>query len=339
MSVGLDIGSKTIKVIELSREGDRFALKAAGAVGYTGGKFEELEDEKSLSNLSQVVKKLLHDARVSGKNVSIALPESQVFTRILKFPLLNDQEIAAAVKWEAEEYIPIPIKEAVIEHQILERQEVGNPPQVLVLLVAVTRGLVEKYVKVANLAGLNVVGVETELMSLTRSLAPADKTALVVDLGSQSTDIAITKGDQLFFSRSVPTAGDAFSRAVAQSLGVTPEQAEQYKRTYGLAEDQLEGKVGRALTPIFKVVVEEIKKAVHYYELEAKGEPPSVVVLSGGSSGLPGASATFTKLLGIEVIVGNPFSKIIVDPQSTKNLLNFAPIYAVSVGLALRGDS
>jgi type IV pilus assembly protein PilM len=339
MSVGLDIGSKSIKVAELNREGKGFSLRSAGAVGYSGPTVDaNLTDEKAMADLAEVIKKLFRDAKINSKDVSISLPETQVFTRVMQFPLLTDSEIASAVKWEAEEYIPIPIKDAIIEHQIIDRLENASPPQVLVLLVAVLRSLVENYIAICNKAGLNVVGVETELISIVRSLAPVDKAALVVDFGARSTDIAITKNGQLYFSRSVPTAGDAFTRAVAQSLGVNVQQAEEYKRTYGLSENQLEGKVGRALAPIFKVVAGEIKKAIHYYQLNIKGETPTLVVISGGTAGLPGAAPMLTNLLGIEVTIGTPFAKVKVDVAAAQNLANYAPLYSAAVGLAMRGD-
>lgn len=339
MSVGLDIGTKSIKVVELSREGKDWALRSAGAVGYSGPMIDaSFSDEKAVGEVAAVIKKLFKDAKVSSRDVSISLPETQVFTRVMQFPLLTDAEIASAVKWEAEEYIPIPIKDAIIEHQVIERMENANPPQVLVLLVAVLRGLVENYVNVCSKAGLNVIGVETELISMIRSLAPVDKPVVVVDFGAHSTDIAITKNEQLYFSRSVPTAGEAFTRAVAQSLGVTIQQAEEYKRTYGLSEDQLEGKVGRSLSPILKVVTTEIKKAIHYYQLNIKGETPNSLILAGGSAGLPGIAPILTNALGIEVVIGTPFGKIKVDPNAAKNLANYAPLYSVAAGLAMRGE-
>ena len=244
MSVGLDIGSKSIKVVELTRDGAGWALRAAGAVGYSGPSIEaNLNDEKAVGELANVIKKLVRDAKVSGHDVAISLPETQVFTRVMQFPLLTDAEIASAVKWEAEEYIPIPIKDAVIEHQIVDRLESASPPQVLVLLVAALRSLVENYIDVVSKAGLTVVGVETELISMARSVAPEGKTALLVDFGAHSTDIAIAKNAQLYFSRSLPTAGDAFTRAVAQSLGVSIQQAEEYRSLLVLDEISKNGNV------------------------------------------------------------------------------------------------
>ena len=335
--VGLDIGSKTIKIVEVEKVAGVFKLKASGIIGHTGGGVEKLTDEKGIAGFSSIIRKLHKEAKVSSREVGIALPEPLVFTRSIKFPLLTDTEIASAVKWEAEQYIPIPVAEAIVQHQIIERNETASPPQVTVLLVAVPRVLVEKIVKVVEGAGLIVSAVETELMALTRSLGVAGKTVLLCDFGAGSTDIAITKNAQLVFSRSIPTAGEAFTRALTQTLGIEYQQAEEYKKTYGLSA-QLEGKVSGALDPVFRIVTDEIKKAVHFYQSEEKGEAPSALILSGGTSGMPEAAAFLTKFLGIEVVIGNPFAKISVDAPALKILMPYAPLYSIALGLSLREE-
>lgn len=338
MSVGLDIGSKTIKMVELAKDGGKWKLRSSGVVGYSGNPIEHMQDEKELTALAGLIKKLHKESNVSSKEILIALPEPQVFTRTIKFPLLTDQEVNSAVKWEAEQYIPIPVSEAIIQHQILERRENASPPEVIVLLVAAPRVLVEKYVKVVQAAGLTVIGVETELMSLVRALAPVDQTVLLVDFGARSTDIAIAKNGLLSFSRSIPTAGEAFTRAVAQSLGVEQKQAEEYKKTYGLSGSKLEGKISGALSPIFRLVADEIKKASQFYQTEEKGDSPQSIILSGGTAGLPEAISTLSKNLGLEVVVGNPFAKVVLDPETAKKIAPYAPLYSIAMGLALGGE-
>jgi type IV pilus assembly protein PilM len=336
MSVGIDIGSKTIKIVELEKEGKGFKLAASGAVGYQGVFPAQAKDDKELTAVADIVRKLHKEAHIRSKEVAIALPEALVFTRTVKFPPLTDQEIASAVKWEAEQYIPIPATEAIIEHEIVERSE-GAQGGVTVLLVASPRALVEKYIKLIQSAGLTTVGVETEALAVCRSLAPLTGTVLLLDFGAVSTDVVIAKDGAVRFSRSIPTAGEAFTRALSQSLGIEYQQAEAYKKTYGLSED-LEGKVKASLAPVFNVVVEEVKKAIHFYQTEEKGEAPGSVIVSGGTSSMPEAISTLTSLLGIEVIVGNPFAKVTVDASASKSLANFSSLYSVAVGLALRGD-
>ena len=337
MSVGIDIGTRTIKMVELEPSGKGFKLRAAGVLGYKGVTVQKLEEEKDFGALAEVVKKLHTDAKISSKEIVLALPEDEVFTRTIKFPPLTDQEIASAVKWEAEQYIPIPIAEAIVQHQILERIKEATPPEVVVLLVAAPRSLVEKYVKVIHMARLSPVAVETDLMALTRSLAPPDKIVLIIDFGAKSTDMAIAKNGMLAFSRSIPTAGEAFTRAVAQALGVEAMQAEEYKRTYGLIGGKLEGKVKTALDPVFRVVIDEIKKAVHYYQSEERGDIPKSVILSGGTAGMPEALSFLSKLLEMEVEIGNPFKNVAVEAEMEKSLAGYAPLYSIAVGLAMRG--
>lgn len=337
MSVGLDIGSKTIKIVQIDVDGQRPTLKGSGIIGFNT-EIDPNKTDKELAPLADAISKLHKEARISSKDIIIALPEQQVFTRVIKFPPLTDQEISSAVKWEAEQYIPIPVKEAVIQHQIIERKETANPPEVSVLLVAAPRNLVEKYVRVVQMAKLNPVAVETELLALSRSLAPDKQTALLVDFGAKSADIAITKNGQLSFSRSIQTAGDALTRAVAQNLGVDPTQAEQYKRAYGLSTSQLEGKIKTALDPVFRLIADEMKKAVQFYQTEQKDQPPTSAILSGGAAGMPDIISYLSKYLGIEVVVANPFSKVAVDPTVMKSLAGYAPLYSIAVGLALRKE-
>ena len=336
MSVGIDIGSKTIKIVELEKEGNAFKLRGSGIVGYQGASPDHAKDEKELLALANVIRKLHQDARISSKEVIIALPETQVFTRTIKFPPLTDQEIVSAVKWEAEQYIPIPISEAIIQHSIIERRENTTPPEVAVLLVAAPRNIVEVYVKAVTLAGLNVVAVETELTALARALSPEGQTVLLVDFGARSTDIAVVKNGNLSFTRTIPTAGEAFTRAVAQTLGVELSQAEEYKRAYGMSGSQLEGKIKGALDPVFRMIVDEMKKAIHFYQTEEKGEAPKSVILAGGTAGMPEAISLLTKYIGMEVVIANPFAKVAVDPEVARALMPYAPLYSVAVGLAMR---
>jgi type IV pilus assembly protein PilM len=337
--LGIDIGSKTIKIVELGKSGSSFSLIASGVVGYSGTTVDKMTDNKEMESFAQVIKKLCLEAKVSSKEAAISIPEPLAFTRTIKFPPLTDAEIASAIKWEAEQYIPIPVAEAIVQHTVLKRNDsVGNDAGVTVLLVAAPRVIVEKYVKVVQMAGLTPVSVETELIALTRSLAPPDKTVLLVDLGGSSTNLAIASGGLLSFSRSLPVAGDAFTRAVSQSLSITPQQAEEYKKAYGLSSDQLEGKIKIALDSVVRLVADEIKKAVNYYLTEEKGEAPTSLIMAGGSSGMPQMISSLSNAIGMEVVVGNPFMHVQINPAFAQKLAPFAPLYGVAVGLAMHEE-
>lgn len=334
----MDIGSKTIKVTELIKSSSKWSLRASGVVGYTGSPVERIKTDKEQVALASAIKVLFREAKISSKEVTLSLPESEVYTRLVKFPLLTDSEIASAVKWEAEQYIPISIDEAIIQHQVVERREDTSPPTTLVLLVAAPRLLVEKYVMIVERAGLKSYAVETELISLVRSLAPPNRTVMIVDFGARSTDMAISRKGQLTFSRSVTAAGEAFTRAVARGLGVNEQQAEEYKKAYGFSSNQLEGKIKSSLEPVIRMIADEVKKAIHFYKSGEEGSTPDSIILAGGTAGMPEMGTAIAEMLGIEVVVGNPFTKIVVNPQAAKSLASHAPLYSVSVGLAMRED-
>lgn len=328
---GIDIGTSSIKVVQLERDGKVWRLVSAGIAptpppGMLG------QSDRDLTSVAQVIKKLLLDAKISEKNAAVSLPESNVYTRLVSFPLLTEQEIASAVGWQIEGYIPISKKNAVYDHQIVYKDEKG----VEVLIIAVPKAVVVKYMKVLQFSGLNPIAIETELLALSRAIAPLDKRSLIVDFGAVSTDVAVIVGGQLMFSRSISTAGQALTRAVAQGIGVESRQAEEYKKTYGLVPEKLEGKVAAALDPVVRVVVDEIKRALGFWREDHPDLVVEEVLVSGGTVGLPSLVSLLTQALGIEVTVGNPFANVKLDPSTQKSINPFSPLYAIAVGLAKR---
>jgi len=332
---GLDIGSSSIKAVQLEKHGDKFSLLAAGIMSVPG-KGMESEAESDLAQVAAAIKKLVTDTKITSKDVNLSLPESKVFTRIIKLPQLTDQEVSSAISWQAEQYIPIPIKEASVDYQIVGRREpqAGKPGAVEVLLIAAPKVLVEKYIKVITSAGLTAINVETELSSLARSLAPQNQTVLVVDLGATSSDLGLVENGQLVVGNSIATGGTALTRAVSTNFSINTSQAEEYKKSYGLRSDQLEGKVRGALEPAFRVVIDDIKKTIQYYKTElGRKEPVAIVILSGGVAGMPELASYLAEQLGIEVSIGDPFYKVEKDNR-TNDFSSYAPLYGVAVGLA-----
>lgn len=337
MSVlGLDIGTKSIKVVQLEKRGDLFVLLAAGVTSTPAGGLES-ENEKDINLVGEALKKLLSDTKVTTDNANIVLPENKVITRFIKLPYLTDQEVDSAISWQAEPYIPIPINEANISHQVLKRNEPsgGKPGSVEVLLVAAAKSLILKYMKVAQIVGVNVVSMETELLALQRSVCPQQQIVVLVDFGSSSTSVGIVRRGHLVVSYSIASGGDALTRAIVQAFNMDFAQAEQYKRAYGLDENQVEGKVAAALKPVFVGIVDEIKKAIQYYKTEiGDSGPVTALVLAGGSSVLPGVVPFLAEALGLEVLIGDPFIKITKDQPLDKSFLAYAPVYGVAIGAA-----
>ena len=206
-----------------------------------------------------------------------------------------------------------------------------------VLLVGAPTALIEKYEKVTGLAGLSINTIETELISLTRSLIVEENfpATLMISIGAVSTSLAIVHNGTLVFTYSLPTGGVALSRAIAADFGFAMTQAEEYKKVYGLADSALGGKIGKVTEPILSSILTEIKKALAFYNGKYSEDPMKQIILSGGSAKFPGLATYFTANTGIETAIANPW-KLLIAQEVPKDIIENAPEYTVAAGLAMR---
>lgn len=335
--IGLDIGSHSIKLVEIGRRKEEVVLLAAGSIP-TPPKAILAINPDDLESIATVIKKLWKETGALTKNVNIALPESQVFTRVIEVPQLTDRELASAIKWEAEQYIPMPLDQVTVDFTILRQVRETQTNKMDVLLVASPKTLVEKYVTILEFAELNPVAVETEIIAASRSLIRTTgsvRTVMIVSLGAQTTDLAILRNGIFSFTRSISSGGEALSRAVAQAFGFEISQAEEFKKTYGIEKDKLEGKLLTAVAPIMDTIISEMKRAIAFYQEKYKDEQIGVAIISGGTAKVPGMVVYMAEKLGFEVQLGNPWVGIVRDPRF-RILDAEGPVFSVAVGLALR---
>jgi type IV pilus assembly protein PilM len=287
---------------------------------------------------SKALEKFYNEGDFTTKDVISALPESQVFTRVISIPKMSGKELKNAMQWEAEQYIPIPLRDVSLDYQVIG--DTGAPDKMDVLLVAAPLTLTKKYLKILTDAGLEVIGLETETLATSRSLVgvnPKSPTTLVANIGAGTTDISIVAKGFIRFTRSISTGGEAFARAVSQELGFEIGQAREYMRSYGLEESQLEGKVMQAIKPIFDVVVSEIKRSIAYYATHSKNDVIKRVIVSGGAADLPGILVYLAAALNLEVQLADPWEGLVISRKfARQELEDTGPRFAVAVGLALK---
>jgi len=331
--LGIDIGSTSIKLVELAPLGkNTFKLLAAASMPSPVGGVN-----KNLTNLGPLVAavaRLIKESGARSRRVVAALPEEQISSHIVEMPVLTDAEVEQALQWQVEQYIPIPQDQAIWSHKVISRNNTGG---VEVLLVAAAKNLVEAYRHVFEQAGLEVLALETELMATARAEVKLDSPlTVVVDIGSSSTDLGVVRGGELIFARTIPTAGEAFTRSIESSLGLDTAQAQQYLHTYGLSPTQLDGKILEAVKPILSVITGEIKKTIDFYISKHAGENVKQIILSGGIATLGDIVGAISSQLNLETIVGDPFVAVRMDEAQKKALIGTGPFYAVAVGLAER---
>lgn len=333
---GLDLGTSLLKAVQLKKEKDQLTLLKAGSIS-TPPKGLLSDSPLDKEAVAEAIKKLIKEAKIGTKNVNAALPDSKVYSRVVELPVLTEKELDSALRWEAEQYIPFPLEEVNLEFSILEKDEKAKKMEVL--LIAAPLRLIEKYTEILKLSGLTPLALETEIIAVSRAMAASreiNETVMVINLGSVATNFSILKKGAFSFSGSIPSGGDALARAIAQQLGFSIDQAEEYKRTYGLEEEKLEGKIMAAVEPVMEKIVNEIKKSLSFYNGKNPSDKVKSLILTGGTARLPGLASYLTQILGVETQIGNPWAKMVVDKERFAHLKKDAVLFAAATGLALR---
>lgn len=337
--LGLDIGSQTTKAIQIANDKERRTLLAAGYIATPVKAFSSntTADEQIMSD---AINRLAHDMKVTTTEVSASLPSSKVITRVIEVPIMNDEELASSVQWEAEQYIPLPLSKVKIDYAVITKNQEKN--KMKVLLVAAPIVTIEKYMRIISLAGLNPVALETEILAVARSVNqsfPTLDNLILLTIGATTTEIALLYDHNLVYAKSMPIGGNTFTRALAQDLGFEMPQAEEYKKTYGLEDDKLEGKIAKILTPFTSSIFSEVEKTVSYFKEQFPNADLKTAVVGGGGAKMPGLVLSLTKTLGLDTQFSNPFVNISVDPNILPSLTADAPLYTISVGLAIKDIS
>lgn len=335
---GLDFGHYTLKAVELKRNGKGFSLIGFGAFPTpTNVLGSENDDQKN--SLVKAIKSLAKDLNIKTKKVVISIPESFVSSRLIQVPYVDDAQLDEAIHWQAKQYIPVPLDEVNMSYRrIGESYTADGVKQWNIFLVAVSKLLIEYYVNILKRAGLEAIAIETQSAAIARSISKnGDKTSsLILDFGFETVTIAIIKNGELIYSQSVPTGSNSLTKALVQDFSLEYSQAEEYKKSYGLDESQLDGRIYRALKPVVDAIISEITRAIDYFKVNSAENIPTKVILVGEGSYLPGFVIYLTQIVGLEVQIGNPWAGVKVDDPS--KLPTLSPSYAAALGLAMKDD-
>jgi type IV pilus assembly protein PilM len=328
----IDIGSYTIKAVAGSPGAKPSVSRVAEMFNSLG--LSMPTDDAQTEKLATLLQSFIGDNKLPQGDVRLALPETAVSTKVISLPALSDAELASAINWQAEQHIPIPPEELSLEYQVVYRppRNEKNVPM-RVLLVGVRKSVVERFVNTFMLLGIEPTVVETQLIAVIRNLefTNQDATTMVAHIGASTMQLAVMRQGELDFVYTHLSGGQLLTKALEQAISLDAEQAEQYKRTYGLDEGQFEGKVRAALAPAVSVLVAEMQKAMRFFGSQHPSENIARLVLSGGTSHLPGLVEYVAGQLGIEVLLASPFSsaKIEAPPNNPGS-------YAVAMGLLMR---
>lgn len=340
----LDIGSYAIKFAKADGHGSHAKIKALGSIYNSVGQVLPT-DGHQLEQLAVLIKNGVKEFGLSGQNCHLALPSTQAYMSIVSMPLLNNNELASAIQWEAEQHIPVNLTEVNFEYDVIYRPDAkSSESQMTVFMIGAPKTVVNRYVELLELAGVEPIGLEPDLIALMRAYVqtkdqptngvPTGAT-LYCNFGALTSSFIIVNQGHLQITHTATIGSLALTRALEKGLGLDPSRSEEYKRTYGLNADQLEGKVRQVLVPIFESFIVEIRKTLQYYISKSPSDNSvSRIVVSGGGANLPGLASHLAQILSMEVVIGDPFANFQVD--SKLKLPEDVASYAVAVGLATK---
>jgi len=332
--LGIDIGSTSVKVVELQKEDGQPKLVSYGFSENINS--DNSKWQKSNKLTAAIVKKICKKANVKGVNAISALPTFSVFSSVLNLSNVNKKEIASAVHWEAKKVIPLPLEEMILDWKEIKNADTSKN-NICVLLTGAPQALVKKHIDIFKRANMNLISLETETFSLIRALIGNDKsTVMLVEIGANTTDVTIVDKSIPILNRSIDIGGNTITEAIKSNLNIDFASAEQFKYDLGINSLKSDSdEILKVVTDTISPIINEIKYAMSIFH-DKNNKKTEKIILSGGSSLLPGLPKHLTKILNIKVIIGDPWSRII-SQDDLKPLLNeIGPRMSVAVGLAMR---
>lgn len=332
----IDFGMHSLKLVNLSKKGNSWELKNIGSIQTPPETLNNYKEEQK-TLLVEAVKSLVAESKVPYKEVAVALPENAVFSRVLTIPKVSDAEVTDAVYWQLKQFLPYPIEDVQSDFTALSVDPSG---QRKMLAVAAPKKLVELYVEILERAGLSPVAIESETLSILRSIKYAQeiKDAVVLDFGANSTDMAIMKDGELFFSQSIATGSDLLTKALVNEFQLSYAQAEEYKRIYGMRSDAVDGKIRNAMKPVLDMIITEVMRGIEFYKTEVGAVPPNLAVLSGEAALLPALPEYLESVLGYDAQLADPWRPIVVPNNIAEIVSKSSPAFTVAIGLCLKEE-
>ncbi|MCX7770474.1 MAG: pilus assembly protein PilM [Proteobacteria bacterium] len=336
---GLDIGSHSIKLIELKKGKKEYKLKTAGIKLLPKDTIIDGSIMDS-TTFEETVRSLLAEAKPSTKFVALSVSGQSVIVKKINVPFMTEEEFANSIQWETEQYLPFNIQDVYCDFKILgESSEIQG--QLDVLLVAAKKDLVDDYQNAVRAVGLEPLVVDVDVFALQNMYElneplSEDKIIMLVNMGASFTNINIIKNGLSLFTRDIIWGGNKVTEALQKNLGITFEDAELVK-----CGKPMEGidinEVSFIINQEIDGVVNEINRTISFFNNANPNDVIDKIVLYGGTAQLRGLVDALREKLGLVVEIGNPFNRIIVDNSFwNRGIQNYALQTAIAVGLAIR---
>ena len=349
--VGIDVGSAFLKVVQLKKRGGKAVLETYGELALGPYADAAVGQATSLSpdKIAEALKDIFREANVTGKKFALSIPFGSSLLSVIHMPEMNGTELARMVPIEARKYIPVPISEVVMDWWVVpsfsepssgdmgETLDSKKHKKIEVLVVAIHNEVIQKYKAIAEKSSFENPIYELEMFSMARSAFAGGKGPfMIMDMGAGSTKIAIVEYGIIRAQHIIGRGGQDITQAIAQSLGVNIDRAEDLKRKTGLAGESGEAKsvADTSLLTLEHIFSEANRVLLNYERTHAK--VIKTVVLAGGGAILKGFYGLAKIRMETEVTYADPFAKVEAPAFLVPVLRDAGPEFAVAIGLALR---
>ena len=333
---GLDIGRTSIKMMQVA------TIKGHSTViGYGNTYFKPESVSKGViidfENIAQVVHELFVKQFVgtlSSKRVAFSIPNEHSFSRVLVLPKMSSTDLSDAILSEASRTIPERIEELYLDYSV--GSEIENNMQEIQLL-ATPRKIIDSYMVLAEVLGLEVAAIEANISSVSRIVTHAegdDVITMIIDLGSTAADLSIYDGTTVRITGTADCGSDDITKLIASKLGVSYTQAHTIKTRYGLEPSKKQAEILDAIKPELEKLLAEIRKMIRYYNERAVNSSLGQIIVLGGGANLPGLSTYITDQIRIPTRLCYPWQNITFAGLQSPHQLE-TTIYTTAAGLSL----
>jgi type IV pilus assembly protein PilM len=332
---GLDIGFNSLKVMQIGTINKRQTVE-----GYGVGRFDAAAITDGVITDYEALAKVTHElfeknliGNVTTRRAVIAIPANRTFNRSLVLPKMSGKDMTEAIRLEAEQYIPVPVDELYMDYEIIGQKE----DNIELLAVAVPKKIIDSYMVLADILGIEIVAMETTINAAGRLFVHSEQSdipTILIDFGSIASDITIyDKG--IIVTGTAPGGGDSFTNLIADKLNVSKQEAHVIKTKYGLGASKKQKEITEGVTPLLEQLLKEIRRVLRYYEdrSDSKSKIGQIVTMGGGAN-MPGLAEYMTDTLRLPVHTCDPWQYIDFSDLQPPNSVEKS-MYATVTGLAL----
>jgi type IV pilus assembly protein PilM len=345
LTLGLDIGSSSVKLVQLKDlRKDKYQLEAYGVAQLPP---EAIVDGALMNSTAivEAIKQLISQYKLKNKDVAIGVSGHSVIIKKIAMPRMTQEELEDTIQFEAEQYIPFDVKDVNIDVQILTPPDVDTGTgQMDVLLVAAKKDMINDYTSVVSEAGLNPVVVDVDAFAVQNSFevnydVSKTETVVLVNAGASVVNINVIANGFTTFTRDVTMGGNQFTEEIQKQLNVSYDEAEKLKVGGDSALDSdsvVPQEVERVIQGVADQMAGEIQRSLDFYTATAADSHIARLYLSGGTAKIPALFRVIEQRVNVPVEILNPFKNIDTSKFDQGSMLDTSPAAAVGLGLALR---